>query len=237
MRLAPLLCCLALPVLSSAGELMRSVQQPTAGIVAPRTYYFALSTFPPDGLRFEVQAGLVPRLMAGLSYGGTYLIGLESLSWFDKVGVKARFRFVDESVDFPALALGYDNEREPSRSAGDYTRLSRGMYFVASKNFSAPGGDLAFHGGLSISFDDSDHADFWLAADKSLPLGFGVAADWDAATNEADSVRFDNSGGFLNFELFWESFGQVRISMQMKDMLQAGGEQYRSLAVDFLGLF
>jgi hypothetical protein len=232
-----LLLFLALLGQAGAGELMRSVQQPTAGIVAPRTYYFALSTFPPDGLRFEVQAGVVPRLMAGLSFGGSYLIGLEDPVWFDRVGVKARFRFLDESVEFPAFALGFDNEQEPSRAAGDYTRLSRGVYLVASKNFMAPGGDLGVHGGVSISFDDSDHADFWLGADKSLPMGFGIAADWDAATNEADSVRFDTTGGFLNFELFWESFGQVRIAVQLKDVLETGGEPYRSLAVDFLGLF
>jgi hypothetical protein len=233
----PIAAVLLLSACLSAGELMRSVQQPTAGLVAPRTYYFNLSTFPPDGLRFEVQAGLVPRLMAGVSFGGSYLIGLEDPVWFDRVGVKARFRFLDESMDFPALALGFDSEREPERAAGDYVRLSRGIYLVASKNFTAPGGDLAFHGGVGVSFDDPDHADFWLGADKSLPLGLGIAADWDAATNEADSVRFDSSGGFLNLEVFWESFGQVRISMQFKDILEAGGASYRSLAVDFLGLF
>ncbi len=228
--------CLAAAA-AAGGELMRTVEQPTAGMVAPRTYYFSLSTFPSDGLRFSLQAGIVPRLHAGLGFGGWNITGLEDPEWFDRVSIKARFRFLDESNSFPALAVGYDNEREPFRTGSNYSRLSRGIYLVASKNFMAPAGDLGVHGGVCVSFDDSDHAGFWLGADKSLPAGFGISADWDAATNESDSVRFDESGGFLNMELFWESFGQVRISMQFKDILETGGEPYRALAVDFLGLY
>ncbi len=216
---------------------MRIVTEPTAGMLSPRTYYVDMRTFPSNGLRFGISAGIVPRLMAGVSYGGWNITGLEDPEWFDQLSLSARFRFIDESNSFPALAVGYCNEREPARAGGTYTRLSRGLYLAASKNFEAPAGDLAFHAGASVSFDDSDHAGCWLGVDKSLPAGFGVALDWDPATNGADSVRFDETGGFLNFEGYWQSFGQVRISIQLMDLFEAGGETYRSLAVDFLGLF
>jgi len=72
---------------------------------------------------------------------------------------------------------------------------------------------------------------------KSLPGGFGLALEYDFATDEADSVRFDNNGGFLSGEIYWESFGQVRVSLQFIDILETGGESYRALGVDFLGLF
>ncbi len=221
---------------SQAGELMRIVAEPTAGMLSPRTYYVDMGTFPTDGLRFGISAGVVPRLMAGVSYGGWDVTGMDDPEWFDHLSLSARFRFVDETISFPALALGYSNEREPSRAGGTFIRLSRGLYLALSKNFEAPAGDLAFHAGASVSFDDSDHAGCWFGVDKSLPAGFGVAADWDPATNEPGSVRFDETGGFLNLEGYWQSFGQVRISIQIRDLFEAGGETYRCLAVDFLGL-
>ncbi len=233
----PLPVLLSMAACAACGELMRVVEQPTAGLVAPRTYYITLSTFPSDGLRFAVCAGIVPRLMAGMGYGGHDVTGMSEPDWFDEISLKARFRFLDESEGFPALALGFDNEREPVRSGGDYSRLSRGIYLVGSRNWGTPVGDLAAHAGACVSFDDPDHAGCFAGVDASLPAGFGAALDWDPATNEADSARFDETGGFLNAELFWESFGQVRISLQFRDMLEAGGDAYRTLAVDFLGLF
>jgi len=215
---------------------MRVVTEPTAGMLSPRTYYVDMSTFPTDGLRFGISVGVLPRLMAGASYGGWDVTGMDDPEWFDRLSLSGRFRFVDETVSFPALAVGYSNEREPSRAGGRFNRLSRGLYLALSKNFAAPGGDMAFHGGISISFDDPDHAGCWLGVDKSLPAGFGIAADWDPATNEPASVRFDETGGFLNLEGYWQSFGQVRISIQIRDLFEAGGETYRCLAVDFLGL-
>ena len=64
-----------------------------------------------------------------------------------------------------------------------------------------------------------------------------MAFEYDFATDEADSVRFDVGGGFLSGEVYWESFGQVRISLQFIDILETGGRSYRALGIDFLGLF
>ena len=60
--------------------------------------------------------------------------------------------------------------------------------------------------------------------------------EWNLATDQHDSVRVDNGGGFVNGEIFWESFGQVRISIQFIDLLQTGGDSYRALGIDFLGI-
>lgn len=219
-----------------AAELLRIVTEPTAGVLSARTYYVSLSTFPNEGLLVGFDVGVVPRLMAGLRYGGEHLTGLNDPSWYDHVRFTARFRFLDESVGFPGLALGFTNQEEGPRTGASYSRLSRGAYIAASKNFEFQG-DLAFHAGVNLSFEDTDHAGCWMGADKSLPAGFGVAVDYDFATNEEDSVRFDQGGGFLNAEIFWQSFGQVRVSLQFRDLLETGGQGYRALAVDFLGLF
>ncbi|MBN2587661.1 MAG: hypothetical protein JXR55_10235 [Candidatus Fermentibacteraceae bacterium] len=220
-----------------SGELMRLVREPTAGIVAPGTYHFSMNTFPNDGLRFSLTAGLFSRFAAGVGYGGWNVIGLDSPSWFDHLYLKARFRAIDETESFPGVLIGFDNEPEPLRSGATYSRKERGLFLVMSKNFLSIGGDLAFHFGLSADVRQLVHAGVWTGMDKSLPGGFGLVFEYDFATDEADSVRFDNDGGFLSGEVYWESFGQVRISLQFIDLFETGGESCRALGVDFLGLF
>jgi len=220
-----------------SGELMRLVKEPTAGIVAPRTYYFSMNTFPSDGLRFSLTAGIFPRLAVGLGYGGWNVTGFNSPSWFHHLYIKARFRLIDETESFPATLLGFDNEPEAIRSGSTYRRKARDLYLVLSKNFLSFGGDMAFHFGVSADVRNLIHVGVWTGMNKALPGGFGLAVEYDFATDEADSVRFDNNGGFLSGEIYWESFGQVRISLQFIDVFETGGTSYRALGVDFLGLF
>ncbi|PIE52136.1 hypothetical protein CSA37_08190 [Candidatus Fermentibacteria bacterium] len=219
-----------------AGELMRVAGEPTAGVIAPRTFNVAMCTFPVNGLKFSVTAGIFPRFMAGLGFGGWNITGTRDPEWFDRVYIKARFRVLDETVSFPGVAFGYDNEEEHSRAGAFYTRPARGFYLVFSKNFSSWGGDTGFHAGVSISHENSHHAGLWLGVDKSLPGGFGASADWDFGTDGDSRYRADNSGGFVSIEAYWESFGQVRIGLRFCDVLETAGDPYRSLVIDFLGL-
>ncbi len=221
---------------ATAGELMRVAGEPTAGVIAPRTFNVAMSTFPESGLKFSITAGIIPRLMAGLGYGGWNITGMSDPAWFDGVYLKIRFRIFDEKRSFPAVALGYDNEEEHARSGAEYLRPARDFYAVFSKNYMGWGGDMGFHFGVNIAEEYSDHIGCWAGIDKSFPGGFGVAADWDLATNGNTDYRVEKTGGFLDIETYWESFGQVRIGLRFSDVLETGGAPYRSLVIDFLGL-
>jgi hypothetical protein len=221
---------------AAAGELMRVAGEPTAGVIAPRTFNVAMSTFPESGLKFSITAGILPRFMAGLGYGGWNIMGMSDPAWFDGVYLKARFRIFDEKRSFPAVALGYDNEEEHARSGAEYLRPARDFYVVFSKNYMGWGGDMGFHFGVNISEEYGDHIGCWAGIDKSFPGGFGVAADWDLATNGNTDYRVEKTGGFLDVETYWESFGQVRIGLRFSDVLETGGAPYRSLVIDFLGL-
>ncbi|OPX32448.1 MAG: hypothetical protein B1H09_00185 [Gemmatimonadaceae bacterium 4484_173] len=221
---------------AAAGELMRVAGEPTAGVIAPRTFNVAMSTFPESGLKFSITAGILPRFMAGLGYGGWNIMGMSDPAWFDGVYLKARFRIFDEKRSFPAVALGYDNEEEHARSGAEYLRPARDFYVVFSKNYMGWGGDMGFHFGVNISEEYGDHIGCWAGIDKSFPGGFGVAADWDLATNGNTDYRVEKTGGFLDIETYWESFGQVRIGLRFSDVLETGGAPYRSLVIDFLGL-
>ncbi|MCP4646617.1 MAG: hypothetical protein GY852_02635 [bacterium] len=221
---------------SLSGELMRVAGEPTAGVIAPRTFNVAMSTFPTTGLKFSVTIGILPRFMAGFGFGGWNITGTDDPDWFDEVYLKARFRVFDEKVSFPAIALGYDNEAEHARSGAEYLRPARDFYLVFSKNFAGWGGDMGFHFGVNLASDYPSHLGSWLGIDKSFPGGFGVAADWDLGTNGDTEYRFEKTGGFVDIETYWESFGQVRIGLRFCDILETGGAPYRSLIIDFLGL-
>lgn len=227
---------LLLALSATAGELMRVAGEPTAGVIAPRTFNVAMNTFPLNGLRFSITAGVFPRLMVGLGYGGWNITGSSDPEWFDSVFLKARFRVLDEKRSFPAIAFGYDNEPEHARAGVDYLRPERGFYLVFSKNFAGWGGDAGFHAGVSIAGESSDHAGCWLGFDKTFPAGFGAAIDWDLGTNGHSEYRADKTGGFVSIETYWESFGQVRVGLRFCDVLETAGSPYRSLAIDFLGL-
>ncbi len=221
---------------AEAGELLRLVREPTAGIIARGTYRFSMNTFPSDGLRFSLEFGILPRFTLGLGYGGWDVTGTRKISWFDHVYLKARFRLLNETVAFPGTVVGFDNEPEAARSGASYDRSSRDLFLVMSKNFASIGGDLGLHFGVSADVDKLVHAGAWVGMDKSFPGGFGTVIEYDLATDEAAYVRVDNGGGFLSCEFYWESFGQVRISLQFVDVLETGGDDYRALGVDFLGL-
>ncbi|MCK5132328.1 MAG: hypothetical protein KAR40_09290 [Candidatus Sabulitectum sp.] len=220
----------------TAGELMRVAGEPTAGVIAPGTFNVAMSTFPTTGLKFSVTVGILPRFMAGLGYGGWNITGVSDPDWFEEVYLKARFRVFDEKRSFPAIALGYDNEGEHFRSGAEYLRPARDFYLVFSKNFAGWGGDMGFHFGVNLTTDGPDHLGSWFGLDKSFPGGFGIAADWDLATDGDTDYRFEKTGGFVDIETYWESFGQVRIGLRFSDILETGGAPYRSLVIDFLGL-
>jgi hypothetical protein len=234
LALLSMLCFSAGSVL--AGELMRVASEPTAGVISPRTFKVAMNTFPENGLQFSFTAGVFPRFMAGLGYGGWNITGSSDIDWFDKVYIKARFRVFDERLTFPAIALGFDNEGEHARAGAEYLRPERGFYLVSSKNFAGWGGDTGVHAGISISGPDASHAGWWLGVDKTFPGGFGLAADWDSGANGLRRYRADKTGGFINVEVYWESFGQVRIGLRFCDVLETAGNPYRALVIDFLGL-
>ncbi len=222
--------------LTYSGELLRIVTEPTAGIIAPGTYSVSFCTFPDDGLRFSFSVGVISRLVLGISFGGTNVIGVEDAVWFDHLWLKGRFRLLDETEVSPAVAFGYDNEPILIRP-GSYSKQAKGMYLALSKNFSTFGGDMGVHGGVSLDPESPAHAGMWVGFDKSVPGGFGIACEYDPAFNDTDSSGVATDDGFLNAELYWESFGQVRISLQFIDIFQSSGKCYRAIGFDFLSLF
>ncbi len=234
LRAAVLLALLCAPC--RGAELLRVIREPTAGVLARRTYNVSLSTYPSEGLAFSLTAGVLDRFMIGLSFGGRNITGYSDAEFWDHVYARLRFRVIDETEVVPGIALGFDNQPEPSRSGAAYLRPERDLYVALSKNFSTIGGDMALHAGISADLQDPVHAGLWTGVDKSLPGGFGLALEYDFATDGAREVRFDEEGGFLSAEVFWQSFGQVRVSLQFIDLLETGGESYRALGIDFLGM-
>ena len=72
-----------LPMTASAqgaeGELVRLVDNPTAGLVDKGRFAVDMRMFPEGGLVGQLQAGIMRRLTIGLSFGGEGVIGNDAI--------------------------------------------------------------------------------------------------------------------------------------------------------------
>ena len=90
----------------------------------------------------------------------------------------ARIRVLDETVQIPAMAVGFDSQGHGpyAESMKRYPVKSKGVHVVLSKSFWAAG-PLGLHAGCNYSLDDEDgdrDLSGFVAGDKDLPAGFAL---------------------------------------------------------------
>ena len=66
---------------------------PAAGLIEKGRFGLNLRLFPRGGVLGQIDAGVLKRLSIGLSYGGVDVIGDDSIDWYPRVEVAARYRF------------------------------------------------------------------------------------------------------------------------------------------------
>ncbi|MDY6915875.1 MAG: YjbH domain-containing protein [Candidatus Cloacimonadota bacterium] len=168
-------------------ELNDLIDAPTAGILQRGESEISAKIYRDNGLVLGTRVGLFPRFMFGVSYGAEHIVGNENPQWHDRVEFNAKFRLIDETITYPALAVGYDSQGHGRRheEADRYDIKSKGFYLVASKNYNFMG-NLGFHGGINYSFeaDDDDDLNVFLGVDKSVGDVVNVMAEYDFAWND-----------------------------------------------------
>ncbi|MAT40635.1 MAG: hypothetical protein CL946_13640, partial [Ectothiorhodospiraceae bacterium] len=141
--------------------------------------------------------GMFPNVNVGMSYGATGLIGTGNVIVNDLPGFFIRYRVIEESHDFPALAIGFDSQGRDGWLPGSkqYVFKSPGVYLVASKNYSF-WGTVSFHGGMNYTFErhDGDESPSVFAGfEKSVFDRISIMAEYDFAfDNDRDAKGFWN---------------------------------------------
>lgn len=205
------------------GELRNVIDAPTAGLVSHRAYALDVHLFPQGGVLLQASVGLFRRVDVGCSYGGLNIVGEGDMQWNPRPGFQARIRIRDETMLFPAIAVGVNSQGHGPYvdDADRYDVKSKGIYMVFSKSLWAAG-PLGLHAGVNSSLEreDNDHdISGFIAADKDLPARFVLLAEYDLALddNARDSV-FGAGRGYFNAGVRWNLDEKVSLEFNLKNL-------------------
>jgi hypothetical protein len=217
------------------------IDMPTAGMLPHNTLALDLDFYHTGGLLVGFSIGLFDRLDAGLSYGGVGIIGTESPAWNNSPGFHLKVRLIEESILLPAIALGFDSQgkEEYVDPPGRYVIKSRGIYAVASKNYSAMG-SLSLHGGVNYSLergDDDTDPDFFVGIEKTIGAAVSAVGEYDLGLNDTNADALGRGRGYLNVGVRASLGKGLTLCLNLKDLLrnqQTISIGNRTISIEFL---
>jgi len=182
------------------------VSIPTAGTLQRGQYEIELLMQTGGGVLGRLGVGFSDRFTIGMSYGVQRFIGSEEPSLNRLIPeVQLKYRFMDESYNRPAIALGLDTqgrgEFQTHKVFTDTTKLevdypieryevkAIGIYLVVSKNWQILG-NLGIHGGISRNTREDDQNDnninLFFGLDKDIISGLSVFLEYNSALDDDD---------------------------------------------------
>ncbi|HUI29209.1 MAG TPA: YjbH domain-containing protein [Candidatus Acidoferrales bacterium] len=218
------------------------IDMPTAGILHNGMIGMDVNFYEQSGLLMSLEAGAFNRLTFGLSYGGTNIIGSGSVDWNKLPGVNIRFRVIDETADFPAIAIGFDSQgKDPYVSRYDrYLYKSPGFFAAGSKYFNMLG-YFGLHGGINYSLENKDgnkNINFYVGADKTIGSDISVIAEYNFGLNDnlTDTLRLAHPGpGYLNAGVRWSVGNGFTVEFDYKNLFDLKKtESVRTVRIEYV---
>jgi len=227
-------CCLSLlwSIQSTAQEVIPAdiisidmVDLPNASTFQKGFYGIGLRTYPNGGVLSGFTVGILDRMYARVYYGGENLIGNGSVNWNPQVGLELRIRVIEETLVTPAIAIGINTQGYGAYNEiwDRYLIKSRGLYAVASRNYSTRLGDLSIHGGVNFSFEQDDEdkdMNFFVAVNKSVRSFSEIVLEYDSAVNDNEEISFGDGSGYLNAGLRFFISNNFSLAFYFKDLLE-----------------
>jgi hypothetical protein len=200
------------------------VDMPTAGMLEKGSFAVDVDFYQEGGVQAGLSAGIFQRLMIGVSYGGSRLLGKEDAIMNPMPGVSLRLRLLEESLALPALAVGFDSQGKDGylKELDRYMVKSPGLFAVASKNYLLLG-YLSLHAGINYSFeraDDDRSFNIYAGAEKTIGPVFSLLAEYNLAMNDNSGQAIGRGRGYLNLALKWSLAGSVTLGVNFKDILK-----------------
>ena len=221
------------------------VEAPTAGLLPSRGLGLDLRFYGSDGILGGVSVGLFSRGMVGVSFGGSDLLGNEEIKLNPRIEFSGRLRVIEEGYTIPALAVGYTSQGYGmfDDELKRYTRKSKGVYVVASKNFKLPLGHTGLHVGANRSFEDGDgDSDFtgYVGVDTGLGKYVVAVAEYDFGLNDNSDNSLGSGKGFLNAGIRWTLSEAFALEFDLKNIFRNGMQNPhpdRELRIAYFGKF
>lgn len=159
---------------------------------------------------------------AGLSFGANNLIGDDDIIFQKYPGIKLKFRILDESLNFPAIALGFSNQGNSGYldKLDRFQILSPGLYAVFSKSFNWKLGYLASHLGINYSFENEESkrkVNLYFGLEQSISTNISANLEYNFQLDEMENKLYNNNG-LLNLSLRAGILDGMTIELQLKDI-------------------
>ena len=245
-----ILCILLLTAVIVTGQDLSLVEPtslidtPTAGTLMRGSFQTEIRAYSDGGLLGSIDVGITDRLMLGLSYGATNLIGTGDVDGNPQPGVHLRYRMIEEELMFPALVIGYDSQGFGAYidSTERYSEKSPGIFVSASKNFIFLG-TFGIHGGVNYSLENKDgdkDLNLFCGFDKSINPELLFIAEYDFAINDNNTKSLGAGNGYLNVGLKWIFAGKLNIDFLMKNLLKNKNDRphmSREIRISYVEIF
>ncbi|HSQ75733.1 MAG TPA: YjbH domain-containing protein [Bacteroidota bacterium] len=202
------------------------VDVPTAGMLDKGTVALDVGFYQEGGVLVGISAGILDRLSFGISYGGSKLIGSSKPEMNEIPGINVRIRIIEESLAFPAIALGFDSQGKDGylKDEDRYRIKSPGFFAVASKNYALLG-FFSLHGGVNYSLeraDDDKDINLFVGAEKTIGPFVSVVAEYNIGMNDNSGNAVGRGRGYLNAGLKISLGSGLTIGVNLKDFIKNG---------------
>jgi hypothetical protein len=207
----------------------------TAGLLPKGYFDLDLRLFTEGGIITSAGVGLTDRLNIGVAYGAERLIGQRKAKGYPWPGALIKYRIMEESYVFPALAMGFDSQGYGAYDHNRFYFKSKGAFVVLSKNFLLIGHPLGLHGGVNYSVMDSQRENFiseldtlpvvdknnylngYIGLDKSINEEIAVVVEYDLALD--DNLTHNVLYGYLNAGIRYQFDEFLYLELDFKDIL------------------
>ncbi len=206
-----------------------SITTPSASVLNRGDYSFATKFYGDSSMRLGSDIGLFDRLSIGFSYGAENFVGNNEPDWYDHIDFKAKFQLLKETVNIPALSVGFDSEGHGKWVEGQnrYEMKSPGFYAALGKS------DLFLRGskvilGINKSTENDDNdkdINSFLTLGYSLgeDLNFLLEYNFAFNDNQDSSNNFEHYGdgkGYLNISAGWFIIPDLQFKFTIYDLLE-----------------
>jgi hypothetical protein len=215
---------------------LQIIDAPTASMLRGGDFRAGVRIFQDGGMLATLSAGISNKVMFGISFGGTNVIGNEQqIIWNNMPGVHVIYRIFDESMRLPAFVIGFDSQgagpyysdktvKQPlindvkNDSLDRYDFKSRGFYCVVSKGYSSLI-NAGLHAGISYSLERGGETKrsptIFMATNAHVARDLAVLVEYDFAIH--DSKWY--SKGILNMGLRWAFGSNIFLDFDLQNLL------------------
>ncbi len=200
------------------------IDLPTAGIIAHGSIALDVDFFQSGGILGGFSVGALNRLLLGVYFGGTNIVGTDQPTWNNNLGVNVKLRVLEEDLFIPAIDIGFSSQGKGAYidRLHRYVIKSLGFYAVGSKNYRALG-FFSVHGGINYSLerdDGDDDINVFGGVEKTLGPFLSLLGEYDLAMNDSNRDALGRGRGYLNLGFRVSVGNGLMLGFVLKDVLQ-----------------